>query len=54
MEEHLKRIKELNNNIQNEINNINLLNELNELKIKYLSKKGEISSLTSIMGSLEI
>jgi len=54
MKEYINKIELLNNNIQNEINNINSLNELNELKIKYLSKKGEISSLTSIMGSLEI
>ena len=54
MEEYIKKIEELNSNIKTEINNVTSLNDLNDLKIKYLSKKGEISSLTSIMGSLDI
>lgn len=54
MKENIEKLEKLKEKVMEEISHINTLNDCNDLKIKYLSKKGEISLLTSIMGSLDI
>lgn len=51
MQEKIKNIKET---ILNNLQNIKDINSLTELKNKYLSKKGEISSLLANLGSMDI
>ena len=51
MQEKLKNIKET---IALNLQSIKDLNALAELKNKYLSKKGEISSLLANLGSMDI
>ncbi len=54
MKEALEKIKNIKEFISTELNNIHNLNDCNELRIKYLSKKGMIGELSTIMSSLDI
>ena len=54
MQEQTKKIEQIKTQVIKDIENIQTLNDCNDLRVKYLSKKGEISSLTSIMSSLDI
>ena len=49
MKEEIKKIEE---NAITELNNSNELKELEELRVKYLGKKGELTALLKMMGSL--
>ena len=49
MKEEIKKIEE---NAITELNNCNELKELEELRVKYLGKKGELTALLKMMGSL--
>ena len=49
-QQKIKEEKELNEKMQNEIENI--MKRLNEIKVKYLGKKGELTSVIRGMGSL--
>ena len=49
-----EKIELLKQELISKVNEINNLKELNDLKVIYLGKKGSISSLSSMMGSLNI
>lgn len=49
MKEALEKIKNIKEFISTELNNIHNLNDCNELRIKYLSKKGMIGELLSLI-----
>lgn len=49
-----EKIESLKNEIISKVETVKDLKELNELKVVYLSKKGSISSLSSIMGTLSV
>lgn len=49
-----EKIELLKQELISKVNGINDLKELNDLKVIYLGKKGSISSLSSMMGSLSI
>ena len=49
MKEEIKKIEE---NAITELNNCNELKELEELRVKYLGKKGKLTALLKMMGSL--
>ena len=49
MQEKIKQIKETS---IKEINDVNELKELNDLRVKYLGKKGELTSVLRGMGGL--
>ena len=54
MKENIEKINQIKERVMEEIANINTLDDCNNLRIKYLSKKGEISELSSIMSTLDI
>ena len=54
MKENIEKINQIKEQVMQELGNINTLDDCNNLRIKYLSKKGEISELTSIMSTLDI
>lgn len=49
-----ERIEILSKEIKEKVELVNDLKSLNDLKVEYLSKKGEISSLSSSLGSMSI
>ena len=48
------KMEQLKNEIKEKLNKINNLKELNDLKIEYLSKKGPVAELSSVMKDLDI
>lgn len=54
MKENIEKINQIQEIVMKELKEIKTLDDCNNLRIKYLSKKGEISELSSIMSSLDI
>ena len=54
MKENIEKINQIKERVMEEITTIKTLDDCNNLRIKYLSKKGEISELSSIMSTLDI
>ena len=54
MKENIEKINEIKEKVMQELKEIQTLDDCNNLRVKYLSKKGEISELSSIMSSLDI
>ncbi len=52
MKDSIKRMQKLKEEITKKLESVNTSKELNELKVIYLSKKGPVNELSSIMGTL--